>query len=270
MKSEFKINEIAKLYGIGADSLRYYEKLGLLQPRRAQNGYRQYSLRDMYKLTIIRDLRQLDFTMEQIKAYLDHQSVENTLDLLRQEHELVEMQIARLQHTQRSLVDRMNILTEARTIQTGHFTIKNYPDRPCLQLRLRITRDEETDYAVKMLHQKHRHHQLDLGNQWYGASVSLEALQAGIRDEFNAVFFIFDAEDTRMIDYDYILPAGKYLSLHYRGSYRQSYDHMMALIAHAKDHGHRIAGDPFEMYVIDNRDTAVTEEFLTEIQVRID
>ncbi|MCZ1269333.1 MerR family transcriptional regulator, partial [Paenibacillus tundrae] len=62
MKNDYKINEISKLYGIGVDALRYYEKLGLLVPRRDGNGYRLYSLQDMYKLNIIRDLRQLDFT----------------------------------------------------------------------------------------------------------------------------------------------------------------------------------------------------------------
>ena len=33
MKDYYKINEIARLYGIGVDSLRYYEKLGILKPR---------------------------------------------------------------------------------------------------------------------------------------------------------------------------------------------------------------------------------------------
>ena len=56
MKDYYKINEIARLYGIGPDSLRYYERLGLLSPRRDTNGYRLYNLNDMYKLTVIRDL----------------------------------------------------------------------------------------------------------------------------------------------------------------------------------------------------------------------
>ena len=70
MKDYYKINEIAKLYGIGVDSLRYYERLGILKPRRDTNGYRLYSLKEMYKLNMIRDLRRLNFSMEQIKAYL--------------------------------------------------------------------------------------------------------------------------------------------------------------------------------------------------------
>lgn len=36
MKQFYKINEISKLYNIGPDSLRYYEKLGLLAPKRGK------------------------------------------------------------------------------------------------------------------------------------------------------------------------------------------------------------------------------------------
>ena len=85
MKDYYKIGEISKLYGIGADSLRYYEELGILKPRRDENGYRLYNLKDIYKLNVIRDLRLLNFSMEQIKEYLDKQSLSNTLKLLHQE-----------------------------------------------------------------------------------------------------------------------------------------------------------------------------------------
>ena len=37
MKQYYKINEIAKQYNIGVDSLRYYEELGILQPKRGEN-----------------------------------------------------------------------------------------------------------------------------------------------------------------------------------------------------------------------------------------
>ena len=40
MKKYYKINEIAKLYHIGVDSLRYYEKVGLISPKRDENQYR--------------------------------------------------------------------------------------------------------------------------------------------------------------------------------------------------------------------------------------
>ena len=67
MKQFFKINEISKLYNIGPDSLRYYEKLGLLAPKRGKNNYRLYTLDDLWRLNIIRDLRRLGFPMEKIQ-----------------------------------------------------------------------------------------------------------------------------------------------------------------------------------------------------------
>lgn len=40
MSTFYKIGEIASLYNISTDILRYYEELGILVPRRAPNGYR--------------------------------------------------------------------------------------------------------------------------------------------------------------------------------------------------------------------------------------
>lgn len=89
MKNEYMIKELARLYGVGTDTLRYYERLGLIRPRRGENGYRLYSLRDIYRLTIIRDLRQLGFSTDRISAYLDDLNISNTQALLEEEQGLV-------------------------------------------------------------------------------------------------------------------------------------------------------------------------------------
>ena len=52
MRHYYKISEIAQLYSIGPDSLRYYEEAGLLSPKRDENGYRMYSIDDIWKLNI--------------------------------------------------------------------------------------------------------------------------------------------------------------------------------------------------------------------------
>ena len=48
MSTYYKIGEIAALYGISTDVLRYYEELGILVPRRATNGYRVYRTEDLW------------------------------------------------------------------------------------------------------------------------------------------------------------------------------------------------------------------------------
>ena len=97
MQEYFKIGEISRLYGIGVDSLRYYEKIGLLQPERSESGYRHYSIREIWKLNIIRDLRKLDFSMEQIARYLRNHNVDSTLSLLKEEQQAIEEKIHSLE-----------------------------------------------------------------------------------------------------------------------------------------------------------------------------
>jgi len=48
METELTIQEVAKRTGLSIDTLRYYERIGLLEPvRRDQSGYRRYSQQDL-------------------------------------------------------------------------------------------------------------------------------------------------------------------------------------------------------------------------------
>ncbi|HCX63167.1 MerR family transcriptional regulator [Sedimentibacter sp.] len=266
MKDYYKIGEISNLYGIGVDSLRYYERIGVLKPRRGENGYRMYNLKDIYKLNIIRDLRQLNFSMEQIKNYLAHQSIDNTLALLQEEIEWIQGQLKKLRSTEQIIQSRLNALLTARNSTTGIFTVKAFPDRMCLRLNTNITRDEEIDFAIKKLHHKHENKIYDIGNQSIGAALSIDDLNKGITGVFRYVFFILK-EKTK--EYDFILPAGQYLSFLYKGSYNQSADRIKETLSYIEENGYHILDDPFELYQIHNHDTMLKEEFLTEIQVRI-
>ena len=49
----------------------------------------------------------------------------------------------------------------------------------------------------------------------------------------------------------------------------QNAERMQEILSYLSRKGLTMAGAPFEMYEIDNRDTILEEEFLTEIQVRI-
>lgn len=266
MKENYTISEISKLYGIGADSLRYYERLGVLNPRRGQNGYRLYSLNDFYKLNIIRDLRKLDFSMKQIKEYLEHQCVDNTLALLSEEQNLIQQQLKKLQARKQIIQGRIAALRAASQIQIGVFTVKTLPDRPCVQINTYITRDEEMDFIIKKIHRKHENKILDFGNQPIGASVSVDDLKKGMRNVYYSVFFILDKKTEK---YDFVLPAGQYISYYYRGDYHQNLERIRETLSYSRQIGYRTLGDPFEIYEIDNRDTIKADEFLTEIQVRI-
>ena len=265
MKNVYKIHEISQLYGIGVDSLRYYEKLGILKPRRDTNGYRLYQLKDLYKLNIIRDLRQLGFSMTQIKEYLDGQNLGQTLTLLTQEESLLSRKIEEFTARRQVLRQRISFLEQTREQSVGQVTLQQLPQRLCVQLSERMTRDEEMDFVIKKLQRKYESVFPHLGSQTIGAFFSPEDLRRGLSNVFTSVFFILEQEEA---DMDFTLPAGQYLSCFYRGDYTQNSRWLAAINNFAAQNGWHLTGIPFELYHVDNRETMRPEEFLTELQVQ--
>ena len=62
-----KIQQAEELAGISKKNIRFYEKEGLLNVTRADNGYREYNLEDVNRLKLIKLLRKLDFPLETIR-----------------------------------------------------------------------------------------------------------------------------------------------------------------------------------------------------------
>ena len=82
MKDYYKIGEISEMYDMSRDSLMYYEKLGIIKPTRDDNGYRLYSVSDIWRLNLIKELKSLGFSFKMIKEYLENRDLNSTNKLL--------------------------------------------------------------------------------------------------------------------------------------------------------------------------------------------
>ena len=65
-----KIHELSKQSGIHLETIRYYEKMGLMpEPKRLANGYRDYDEASLKQLKFIKTCRVLDFSLAEIKYF---------------------------------------------------------------------------------------------------------------------------------------------------------------------------------------------------------
>lgn len=65
------ISEVARKTGIGVESVRFYEKSGLIdEPPRTESGYRQYPATTVARIRFIRRAKELGFTLKEIKDLL--------------------------------------------------------------------------------------------------------------------------------------------------------------------------------------------------------
>lgn len=76
-----KIKQVEELVGITSKNIRFYEEQGLLQPRRTENGYRDYRQEDVEQLKRIKLFRKLGVPVEQIgKLFQGRISVNDCLE----------------------------------------------------------------------------------------------------------------------------------------------------------------------------------------------
>jgi MerR family transcriptional regulator, copper efflux regulator len=62
---------LAKRTGIGPETIRYYERIGLLdEPLRNVSGYRIYDTADLSRLAFIRRAQELGFSLEDVRELL--------------------------------------------------------------------------------------------------------------------------------------------------------------------------------------------------------
>lgn len=67
----FTIGRLAKQAGVGIDTVRFYERRGLLpQPQRTASGYRLYSEDTINRIRFVRKAKQLGFTLDEIENLL--------------------------------------------------------------------------------------------------------------------------------------------------------------------------------------------------------
>jgi len=84
------IKDAAERSGLPAKTIRYYDDIGLIRPARAGNGYRDFSGRDLHKLTFLGRARSLGFSIEDCRTllalYEDHSRASGDVKRLAEDH----------------------------------------------------------------------------------------------------------------------------------------------------------------------------------------
>ena len=66
-----KISELAKSSGVNLETIRYYERLGLITPaKRDANGYRSFGQVQLDELQFIKACRAIGFSLDEIRELL--------------------------------------------------------------------------------------------------------------------------------------------------------------------------------------------------------
>jgi MerR family copper efflux transcriptional regulator len=110
---DLSIGKIAKKAGVGIDTVRYYERNGLLAPvARSASGYRRYGDLELARLRFIRRAQKLGFTLKEISSLLNLSARRNVAQVKRAAQTKLEDVDARIADLRR-VRDGLALLIEA-------------------------------------------------------------------------------------------------------------------------------------------------------------
>ena len=105
MKMVYTVGEMAKLLGVTASTLRYYDKEGLLPfVERSSGGIRMFRDSDIEWLRVIECMKKAGMSIKDIRQYIElalkgDDTIELRLMMFRRQKEVLQQKMAEMQHT---------------------------------------------------------------------------------------------------------------------------------------------------------------------------
>ena len=146
----YTISEMAALLGVTTHTLRYYEKMGLIQPEvNRETGYRYYTVTDTRRFNLCRELRAAELSLEECRELIGAPTVEQSdamfnhqIAQLRRRQVLDELAIRFLEHKRE----------QYRTLEqnAGRIWVQNFPE----MWRLTFSQEEAADRDKELQQEK--------------------------------------------------------------------------------------------------------------------
>lgn len=268
MEKYFSIGEISKLSNLSVQTLRHYDKLGLLKPSLVKdNGYRYYSLEQFYKLDFIIFYRKLGLSLSEIKEIISNKiNIEDTLGLLQNQEYEIDRQIKELQKQRNIIQKKSQHIKSMLTKPLGTVFLNEKPKKKIAKVNMvnKDLEDAEVNFR-KVLNTLPKLNDLLTLEVIY--EINYEELNKKRETKYNIYFNITDndIEEDKNIKISE-LQEGLYASILCIDYYSNYENYVKQLFKFIKDENLGVNGALYESYIAsefcDDREKGFIELFI--------
>lgn len=269
MKEILSITELAKLRNVSTETLRHYDRIGLLKPHTIDEKTREryYSIYQYEQLGTIKELKQLGFSLKQIKEYLDDRNIQTTQTLLAKSLNIVQTKIAEYKNIESSLQAKLAFLERLKELHlNSQVTIKDISqDRYYLMSNDKITDTIKLSYAALKLETKinnlEPYSPIFASNRYIGLYPDIQAIN-------EAPYLGLQVEDPELPEVKKI-PKGSYATLMYQGDFFENRPAVAKLLEHCKTHKIALTGEILQVQWSDLTFVNDSAQLIYELQIRL-
>lgn len=262
----YSVSEFAKLRGTTAETLRHYDRVGLLSPAHIDpnTGYRYYSIVQYEKLGTILELRELGISLDVIKDFFENRNIGKSKEILKNTYKDVHKQIKTLSNIEKILKSKIEFLEEITQPRLSYVpTIKKLPTRYVLTNGDVVQKESEMSYQWTILEKDLDEISPILATNRIGWLIKQQR-EVGYKDLKNMPFIFTYEKNDNFVS----LHKGEYACIYCVGveNYEKAFN---ILLEYTKTNGFITEGDVIVFVWADITVTESQEEHSVEMQIKI-
>lgn len=267
----YTIGELAKIFNISTQTLRYYHKLKLFSPiNREDNNYRLYSSNQFQDLRTILYLKDIGISLKDIKKYKDNKDLSYLYEILKVSEQKIEEEISNLKSLNQSIKSSLSdIRVSLSDDKIDCPIIKYFDERKVYLIHKNFGHesisDEIENLIEKIYHVKEDSFNLDVRS--LGTIVSHNDL---LRENYSKYSGIFMVQENSSYKNLVTFPKGKYASIYHKGDYESIGTSYEKLISFIKEKGYKIKSFAIDLALIDIKLSINPKDYITEIQILLE
>ncbi|WP_221567805.1 MerR family transcriptional regulator [Alkalihalobacillus sp. TS-13] len=276
MKHRFRIGEVAKLFQLSTSTLRYYDEIGIFQPKYTDpdSQYRYYTIEQFVVLDTIIFLKKNGFSIKDIQQHIEKRTPENTKGLLERKLREVEEEMERLKKVSEKIQGKIATIEEGLSLRANpSLMYRWFPERAISYLY--------NDTPIDLIEESDALYLKDLENLSlagvdydgfftgdFGTIVEIDSLNKEGHVKYRAVFELLHHKKVGLkTSY---LDEGMYACYPHRGPYETIKSSYSSVLNRLQQDGYRVAGAPLEISMLDESVIQDENAYMTWIQIPVD
>ncbi|MCU6795590.1 MerR family transcriptional regulator [Paenibacillus sp. WQ 127069] len=260
------ISAFSKMSDVTRKTLIYYDRIGLFKPAFvADNGYRYYHRSQLDTIGVIHIFKELGMSLEEIRGHLGKRTPASTLELLRKQEEIIQLQIAKLEQTRQMIIMQAENIELSINVNTSHIQVIWQSRIPLLlSCRVHASKKQFPEYLWDDFQLRLQRENAPIGYP-NGIIVKKEDL---LKRDGDMVSHMFSRMATHFQEKVY-MPEGFYLVSYTRADYGDTDKIYPQIFDYIEKKQYVVLGDAYEEYLQDEVSLQNPEEYLVRIMVHI-
>jgi DNA-binding transcriptional MerR regulator len=275
MKNRFSIGEMSKLHNISVQTLRYYDKIDLFKPSYtdANSKYRYYSMDQFIYLDIIKYLKYIGTSLEEIKSIINTQnSIDDLTKILIDKEKNIDDQIRRLSGLKSMIRQKIDQLRQTSSVSNlGEVYVKRFGETDALILDLNGASFDDSFLSVRKaisgVEKNVYYPDIELG-----FIVDYPEYEATKKLRYGKMYMVINPEISNAVKEGSLskIPSGDYLCILYRGFEKEAEEAYEILFSYIGKNKLRVLGNFLESSIIHGIATANELDYIIEVRIMLD